>query len=159
LILNLPVTGTRYATAKVAMTLIGAYVTRCLAVAVARVLLLPRFATPLFHRWSEETRGYLYLWTKRFANWLVYGYAVAASTWWLGVPGSIYSLLLKGAGLVLTVLGVIFVLQNRGPVAEWLRGRPPAHEAAAGDRDNWRLLRHRLADVWHVLAILYIVGI
>ncbi|MBV9524141.1 MAG: mechanosensitive ion channel, partial [Alphaproteobacteria bacterium] len=54
-----------------------------------------------------------------------------------------------------TVLGIIFVLQNRHSVGDRLRG----HDAGAMQPSNWRVLRHRLADTWHVLAIVYIVGI
>ena len=30
--------------------------------------------------------------------------------------------------------------------------------AASGDGGGWRMIRHRLADTWHVLAVIYIVG-
>ncbi len=129
-----------------------------LIVAFTRIVLLPRRSAPIVHL-SEETRSYLYLWIKRFVYWLVYGYAVTGSTWWLGVPGSIYSLLLRGVGFVLAILAVIFVLQNRVPVGEWLRGRGAPAGAASDDASGWLILRRRFGDIWHVLAITYIVGI
>jgi small-conductance mechanosensitive channel len=157
-ILILPATGTRFGTAKVATTLIGAYVTTRLIVAFARIILLPRRSQPIF-RLGEESRSYLYLWIKRFVYWLVYGYAMTGSTWWLGVPGSIYSLLLRAVGLVLAILAVIFVLQNRVPVGDWLRGRQSPDRAVSDNASGWLILRRRFADIWHVLAIAYIVGI
>jgi small conductance mechanosensitive channel len=143
------------------MTLIGAYVTARIIAAIARIILLPRLGTPLFPRLSEETRGYLYVWTKRFIYWTVYGYAIAEGAWWLGVPGSIYALLLKGTALVLAVLAIIFVLQNRVAVAEWLRGRrsDAGITGVSASANSWRILRNRLADTWHILAITYILGI
>jgi small-conductance mechanosensitive channel len=157
----LPFIGARFATERVATTLIGAYVTARLLVTIARIVLLPRLGPPLFSRLSEETRGYLYVWAKRFIYWTVYGYAVTAGAWWLGVPGGIYALLLKATALVLAVLAIIFVLQNRVPVREWLRGRKPEGGVVegVGGVSGWRVLRNRLADTWHVLAITYISAI
>ncbi len=157
----LPFIGARFATERVATTLIGAYVTARILASVARIVLLPRLGPPLFPRLSEETRGYLYVWAKRFTYWTVYGYAITAAAWWLGVPGGIYALLLKSTALVLTVLAIIFVLQNRVSVREWLRGRKQAAGVAEGVREvsSWRVLRDRLADTWHILAITYIAAI
>jgi moderate conductance mechanosensitive channel len=157
----LPFVGARFATARFVTTLIGAYVTARIIVAVARIVWLPRHGAPLFHAFSEETRGYLYVWTKRFTYWAVYGYAVAEGAWWLGVPGGIYALLLKGTALALAVLAIVFVLQNRAGVGEWLRGRAPdaALPGVSPSASGWRVLRNRLADTWHVLAIIYIAAI
>jgi moderate conductance mechanosensitive channel len=157
----LPFIGARFATERVATTLIGAYVSARLLVTIARILLLPRLGPSLFPRLSEETRGYLFVWAKRFIYWTVYGYAVTAGAWWLGVPGGIYALLLKATALVLAVLAIIFVLQNRVPVREWLRGRKAEGGVVegVGEVSGWRVLRNRLADTWHVLAITYISAI
>jgi small-conductance mechanosensitive channel len=51
---------------------------------------------------------------------------------------------------------VVFILQNRSTVTQWLRGRdgmgmPPSRA--------WRVARDRLADTWHVVVILYVVAI
>ncbi len=136
--------------AQVADVVIQASLTARLILAAANVALLSAPATALYPL-GEETRNYLYIWVRRFTNWSVYGLALAGVTWWLGIPGAIYALLLRGTMLVLGILSVIFVLQNRVAVAEMLRGK---HDGGHG----WRLLRHRLADTWHVLAILYIAG-
>ena len=45
-------------------------------------------------------------------------------------------------------LTVVFLLQNRTPVAAWIRG-----EGKAGR------LRDRFADIWHVLAVIYVAAI
>ncbi|HZS82524.1 MAG TPA: mechanosensitive ion channel domain-containing protein [Stellaceae bacterium] len=153
--LVLPFTDPRFATAQVATTLVSAYVTTRIIVAVARIILLPRRGPSILHYFGEETRSYLYVWTKRFTYTAVWGYSIAAGSWWLGVPGSVYALLLKGTALVIAVLAVIFVLQNRAHVGDWLRG----HDAPAAKSGGWRMLRQRLADTWHILAIIYIVGI
>src|SRR5215469_601225 len=150
----LPLVQPKFSTAHVAQVVIYAVLWARGILAVSQVILLSSGAT-LIPGLGEETRTYLYIWVRRFTNWAIYGYALATATWWLGVPGAIYVLLLRGTLLVLGVLSVIFVLQNRGAVAEFLRGKP---SDAAASGHGWRLLRQRLADTWHILAIIYLVG-
>jgi moderate conductance mechanosensitive channel len=150
----LPLTHPGFGTRHVSTVIIGAILWARGILAVARVALLSPQAMRLYTL-GEETRNYLYIWVRRMTQWAVYGYALASASWWLGVPGAVFVLLLRGTVLVLAVLAVIFVLQNRRPIADWLRG---AEQAADRARPGWRLLRSRLAETWHVLAIIYIVG-
>jgi small conductance mechanosensitive channel len=99
---------------------------------------------------------------KRFTNVAIYGWAIGEAGWWFGIPGGVYATILKVTALVLAVLGIIFILQNRAAIADWLRGHH--REPEPGEIDDrgmrrWRMARNRFADVWHVLAIVYIVGI
>src|SRR5699024_6335023 len=55
-------------------------------------------------------------------------------------------------GLVITALSIVFILQIRAPVAKRLRGRSEDGGRLAG-------VRARLADVWHILAIVYLLGV
>src|SRR5262249_32701389 len=126
--------------------------------AVAQGLLLQPSAPLALMGAEEETRIYLYIWTRRFVAWAVYGYAAAEAAWWLGAPGGIYTTLLKSAALVLAVLAVIFVLQNRQLAGGFIRGKRSGPDQAGGG-SGWRVLRHRLAETWHVLAIVYILGV
>ena len=159
--LILPMTQPRFATARIATILIGANVWARVIIAIAQALLL-RNGLPALFGFTEETRNYLLIWVKRFTNVAIYGWAIAEAGWWFGIPGGVYATILKVTALVLTVLGIVFVLQNRVAVAGWLRGR--RHEPEPGEsedqaRRRWRIARDRFADVWHVLAIVYIVGI
>ena len=169
----------RVITSNVSSVVISSVFTaQLLQLAARSVLLSPREigwrSLPL----SEESTNYLYIWVRRFVFWAVYGFAFCAVAWYLYVPGAVYAVLLKAVALVLTVLGVVFVLQNRQAVAEWLRPSRPAvpqsgaEEGAEAILDDpnlvappprgqqaVHLVRHRLADIWHVLVILYIVGV
>ena len=149
--LTVPFTQPSYGTRQDAHVLIGAILWTRIVFAVARIALLAPAAQALYPL-GEETRQYLYIWVRRFTGWIVYGYAVASAAWWLGVPGAVYALILRGTILMLTILAVVFVLQNRRGVADWLRGTP------GGPSSSWRVLRSRLAETWHVLAIIYVVG-
>ena len=101
---------------------------------------------------DAETRHYLYIWIRRFIFWAVFGYAVPEAAWWLGAPGAVYGLMLNVAGLVLALLAIIFLLQNRAPIARWIAG-PPANAS------GWGRIRRSFAEIWPVLAVLYICGI
>jgi small conductance mechanosensitive channel len=159
--LVLPMTEPRFATERIAKIFIEANVWARVILVVARTVLLPH-GLLLFLGLTEESRTYLLIWIKRFTNVALYGWAIGEAGWWFGVPGGVYAVILKLAALVLAVLAIVFVLQNRVAVAEWVRGRE--REPLPGETDEralrrWRLARNRLADVWHVLAIVYIVGI
>lgn len=150
----LPLTATRFVTQQIATTVIAAYLWSRIVAATARVILLSPSALVLYPL-GEETRNYLYIWIRRFANFGLYGFAIAGCGWWLSVPGAIYAILLRIVVLVLGILAVIFVLQNRTTVATWMRG---SSEPVSGRGRGWRLLRQRLAAVWHILAIVVVVG-
>jgi small-conductance mechanosensitive channel len=147
----IPLTEAGNVTRGVAGVLITATVWARGFLAIARVALLsPR--TQLLYPASEETREYLYIWMRRFAYWAAYGYAVSVSAWYFHAPGAIDGLLMRLSVLVLAILAIIFVLQNRAPVSAWLRGGDRAEEI------RWRALRNRLGETWHILAIVYVIG-
>ena len=123
-----------------------------LVLCVARNVLLPADAGAVFVPLDAETRNYLYIWIRRFIFWTIFGYAVPEAAWWLGAPGAIYALMLNAVGLVLALLTIIFMLQNRAQIAKWIAGTPAI---ASG----WGRVRRSLAEIWPVLAILYISGI
>jgi moderate conductance mechanosensitive channel len=154
----LPVVRARFTSSHVAEVIVQATLTARLILAAAHVALLSAVAGDLYAL-GDETRNYLYIWVRRFTNWAVYGLALASATWWMGVPGAIYMLLLRGTMLVLGILSVIFVLQNRTAVADLLRGKPSGEGGGkAVPGHGWYVLRQRLADTWHVLAIIYLIG-
>jgi moderate conductance mechanosensitive channel len=143
-----PFTRPAFGTRQVARVLIGAILWARVVLAAARVLLLSASAQALYPM-TGETRHYLYIWARRFALWAIYGFQLASAAWWLGVPGAIYALILRFTILALAVLGIVFVLQNRRAVADWLRGN---------SNGGWSVVRQRLADTWHILAIIYVIG-
>ena len=83
----------------------------------------------------------------------MFGYAIAAAAWWLGIPGGLYALMLKIVGLVVAILALVFILQNRVGVSHWITGEAPV------EGGGWTRVRQRVGESWHFLAIPYIVGI
>ncbi len=103
---------------------------------------------------SDGTAAYLDIWLRRFI-WLgIFGYVALETGRLLGLPRSGYVGLLSLLGLIIAALLIMLILQNRKPVAEWLKrhrdGQPVSALAA---------LRFRIADTWHLVAILYIVAV
>ena len=150
--LVIPLTEPRTGTRGVAEALITATIWAGVVLGLARAALLSPAAQALYIL-TGETRNYLYIWMRRFAGWSAYGYAASISAWWLGAPGAIDGLLMRVTALVLAILAIIFVMQNRTAIADWLRTRERTSDG------RWRFLCDRLAETWHMLAIAYILGI
>ena len=131
--------------------LVNATVRARLVLCVVRNLLLPADSGAVFLALDAETRNYVYIWIRRFVLWAVLGYAVPEAAWWLGAPGAIYALMLNVVGLVIALLAIIFVLQNRALIAKWIAGTSTI--------SGWGRIRRSLAEIWPVLAVIYISGI
>jgi moderate conductance mechanosensitive channel len=143
-----PLTPTSITMSVLAVATIEARLILCFA----RAVLLPPDDGTVLVPIDAETRNYLYIWARRFTFWSVYGYAIPEAAWWLGIPGALYTLLLKLAGLVLALLAIIFLLQNRTQIADWISG-----DGSKGS--GWGRVRRTLAEIWQLLAIFYIVGL
>lgn len=107
-----------------------------------------------FLRFSEETRTYCYIWTRRFVCWAVYGFSVAQLLTILHVPVAVDDLVLRLTTIVLAGLAIVVVLQNHAAVSAALRVGPEATRSTG----LFSAARSGLADIWHILAILYIIG-
>lgn len=125
------------------------------AISVCRMVLTPVVPTLRLIPMDDHTAAYLYIWAKRLINVAVYGYFASVIGAQLGVPAAATDIFLKFIGLVFALMLVILILQNRIAVAASLR--------RAGGEDlaprALRILRNRVADVWHILAIIYVAAI
>lgn len=120
---------------------------------IARMILAPAAPAIRIPHISNETAHYLHIWVRRVASVTIYGYFLLEALRLVAMPFSAYVVLLKLLGLVVTGLLIVFVLQNREPVATFIRGaRSTRRQGALG------LLRARLADIWHVIAVAYLLG-
>lgn len=138
-----------------ALMVITAYGLAKAVMILAQAALMPRASTMRMIRIDDETANYLSIWVRRLTNTGIYGYFALEAARLLGLPKSGYTFTLKVLGLVITTMLVIFILQNRQSVAAWLRlrgGRTQLGRRLQG-------LRNRFADIWHVLATLYIIAI
>jgi small-conductance mechanosensitive channel len=143
-------------TARLAMlAVINAVVITMAGAVVVRFLFSPMEPGLRLVPLSDSTAAYLYIWSRRFIVVGVWGYVSLQTALLFGVPQSSYLVGIKLLGLIVAAMLVILVLQNREAMATWIRGRP----VEGGRRIVPGIVRSRLAEVWHLAAIVYVVGI
>ncbi len=122
---------------------------------IARFLFSPFEPGLRFIPLTDATAVYLHIWTRRMIVVGVWGYILLQTALLLGLPPAGYLVAAKVLGFILTALLVVLVLQNREHVAHWIHGHP----VEGGRRIVPGALRSRLAEIWHVAIIVYLVGI
>jgi small-conductance mechanosensitive channel len=144
----------------VLLTANNAYIALRAVMALSRVLFSPASTHLRLVPVLDETAAYVTIWVRRIAVVAIVGYAVAEAGLLFGLPWSAYDAILRVSLLAVTLLLVIVILQNQHAVAEVLRAPPLAeHESPDRGRRMLRGLRDRLADVWHLLAILWLLAL
>jgi small-conductance mechanosensitive channel len=135
----------------------NSYIALCAIMAASRVLFSPASAHLRLVPVLDETAAYITVWIRRIAVVAILGYGIAEAGLLFGLPWSAYDAILRVALLIVSLLLVIVILQNRTLAADALRA-PELKPGEQPDRARriLRLLRDRLADVWHLLAILWI---
>ncbi len=125
--------------------------------AASRVLFSPASSHLRLIQVQDETAAYITVWVRRIAVVSILGYAVGEVGILFGLPWTAYDAILRISLLIVSLLLVIVILQNRTLVADALRAPElKPGETPDGPRRLLRVLRDRLADVWHLLAILWL---
>jgi len=135
----------------VILAIVNAHIAVRALLALTRILLAPAAPRLRLLRVADETAHYLYIWVRRVGSVALYGYFAAEALLLLRFGPDAHDLALKFVGLVTVTMLVIFVLQNRAVVADWLRARSARGTVGA--------LLGRLADLWHLLAATYLVAV
>ncbi|WP_395674847.1 mechanosensitive ion channel domain-containing protein [Inquilinus sp.] len=128
------------------------------ALMLFRIVLTPEHPRLRVVRVGDETAGYLYVWAKRLIRLTVFGYLTVVTASVLQTPSGGLTALTYIVGLAVAAMVIVLILQNRVPVADWLRGRR-RHAAEGEDAAVTRAVgsaRRRFADVWHLVAIAYV---
>ena len=126
-------------------------------VKVAGTLVLAPYAPQLrLAPITDENAAYCSVWWRRLVNIGAYGYVFCQAALLLGLPKSGHDALIRLLGILLVGLLITFILQNRLAFARWL------HETGrtSGTRAHLRVFAFlgKLADFWHIPAILYVVA-
>ena len=126
-------------------------------VKVAGTLVLAPYAPQLrLAPITDENAAYCSVWWRRLVNIGAYGYVFCQAALLLGLPESGHDALIRLLGILLVGLLITFILQNRVAFARWL------HETGrtSGTRAHLRVFAFlgKLADFWHIPAILYVVA-
>ncbi len=143
----------------VMLTANNAYIVSRVVMAAARMLLSPASSHLRILPVLDETAAYATIWLRRIVIVLVSSYAVAEAGLQFGLPWSAHDSILRIALLLVTLFLVIIILQNRQSVSAFLR----APELAEGEEPDqarriFRMLRDRASDVWHLVAIAWLIA-
>ncbi len=150
----------------VALAVVNATVITQALLILVRMLFAPDAPNLRLVHTSDAGARRCYIWSRRLIAVAVYGYFLAEGAYVLGLPLGAYGALLKLLGVVIAGMLITLILQNRIGVADWMRGNPlsgdgdplaTARREAEGQGAVLRTARRRFAEIWHVLAILYVV--
>ena len=136
-------------TRMVALSLINAFVLARVVLAIGRLIFAPAAATLRLVPLRNADAIYLFIWVRRLANVSIYGYFAILAMGPVGLTEDGADVLLKILGLIIALMLIMFTRQNQKPVAAWLRGEGKSDIAL-------KVMRTRIADLWHVLVILYV---
>jgi small conductance mechanosensitive channel len=135
-----------------------AFISFQLLVWILRMMFSARLSRQRLLPLDDESAAYLFVWSQRLGGMIVFGFFLAQAALAMEMPeGSVHAFS-AFIGLIVTVMVIIIILQNRSNVAIWLRGRKEAatQDAATPRANFWQLSRMRLAEIWHILAIAYL---
>ena len=130
----------------VILALVNAYVLCRVIMCVTRALVSPNGTNLGLLTIRGETAAYIVIWVRRIVTVAVFGIALANVALVLGLYRPAYDALVKLVVLTVHLFGVIVILQCRRPVADFIR-------APEGSRGVLAIVRNRVADVWHYVAI------
>ena len=136
------------------LALLSAMLVAMTLVAFAQALLAPLHPRLRPLPVSDESAAYVYVWARRIVDLLVFPYFVPQAALLVGVPPGVYSFLTRLIALIFAMLLVVLILQNRTVVQRWLVSLGGEQLRLA----PLRVLRERLASIWHILAIAYILA-
>jgi small-conductance mechanosensitive channel len=146
--------GTLFATTQIRAVLqaaLLAYTICRVATAVTRMFVSPdRPQLRLVHI-SDQGAAYLLVWVRRIVVVGAWGWAAASIGRLFGLPQPAVDAFVKAVFLIVHLFLVVMVLQSRAAVAARIRSHNP--EPKIGGR-----IRNRLASIWHLVAIFYILG-
>ena len=140
----------------IALAIISAHLIASVVKAAGTLVLAPYAPQLRLAPITNENAAYCSIWWRRLVNIGAYGYVFCHAALLLGLPETGFAALIRLLGILLVGLLITFILQNRVPFARWL------HETGrkSGTRAHLRVFAFlgKLADFWHIPAILYVVA-
>jgi small-conductance mechanosensitive channel len=120
--------------------------------ALGRMMLAGRAASLTLFDVSPPVAASTLRWLSRTAGLAIYGTTILDIALLFGLYSLAHDTLLKLLALAVALMICAGLLRERAPVAAVIRGAPEADSFAA-------TLRHRAADIWHVVACLYLLSL
>lgn len=122
-----------------------------LVMCVARALLAPDAPSLRPIPFSDATAAHLVVWVRRIGSVAVFGFVAGEAGLVLGMDAITHAFIDKIVWLVVSIMLVVLVLQTR-------RGVRAAIRAPEGARGLWAVTRNRVGELWHAIAILYLLA-
>jgi moderate conductance mechanosensitive channel len=125
---------------------------------LGRLILAPEHPRFRLVTLNDETAAYAYVWLRRMVALAAYGLLGLEALRLLSLPDALADLIGRLIGLTLAGMAILLILQNTEAVRLWLRQGGNGSRLSRQMNESFTALRHRLSDVWHVLAIVYVVA-
>jgi small-conductance mechanosensitive channel len=138
------------------LTIVNAAMLVLGVIAVSRFLLAPRTPALRLIPFGDRPARFLHRWICWIGAILAFGFFGISALVVLGLPKVAAHAALKLVGLSILIILVSLVIADRKDVARWIRGDRDA-VGARGGAAFWSV-RERLAEVWHLLAVAYLVA-
>ena len=137
------------------LTIVNATMLVAGVIAISRFLLSPRRPSLRLVPFGDKAARFIHRWLCWIGAIVAFGWFGITALRVLGLPRVAAHAALKLVALSILVILVGLVVAERKDIARWIRGdRSPG----AGGPSAIGALRHRLAEVWHLLAIAYLVA-
>ena len=120
--------------------------------AIGRMILTPVSGNLRLLPMRDVDANYLFIWVRRFADVSIYGYTIAHASVTLGLPQVGAEILVIITGSFLALMTIVFTLQNKIAVGNWLQKKGENQKSVVS-------LRTRISEIWHFPAILYILAL
>jgi small-conductance mechanosensitive channel len=129
-----------------------AYLACRLATIATRAIVSPEHPALRMVHLSDQGAAYALIWVRRLAVVAATGFALSGIGLLFGLPQPAADAFIKTTMLLDHAFLVVIVLQCRASVAAHIR-------APAGKTGAAAMFRNRLASIWHLIAIFFIVGL
>ena len=138
------------------LTIINASMLVLGVIAASRFLLAPRTPSLRLIPFGDKPARFLHRWICWIGAILAFGFFGISALQLLGLPRIAAHAALKLVGFSVLVILVSVVIADRKDVARWIRGDREA-AGAKGGAAFWSV-RERLSEIWHLLAVAYLVA-
>ncbi len=137
------------------LTIINATMLVLGVIAISRFLLAPRTPALRLVPFGDRAARFLHGWISWIGAIVAFGCFGISALVVLGMPRVAAHAAVKLLGLGILIILVSLVISDRKEVARWIRGRDADHPKGPAPFFS---LRQRVAEVWHLLAIAYLVA-
>jgi small conductance mechanosensitive channel len=141
------------------LTIINATLLVLAVIAVSRFLFAPRVRGLRLIRVGDKPAAFLHHWISWLGAIIAFGWFGISALQLLGLPRVAAHGALKLVGLAVVVILISLVIRRRKDVAAWIRGDDSKSDSGKIGAVAFWSTRRRLAEVWHLLAIAYLVAI